>query len=47
MLLQGSITQGSAIIWSDPGFIVVGAEVVGFYLVGSRFHDDLLGEEMT
>ena len=37
----------SVVIWSDPGFTVAEDEVVGFYLVGSRFHGNLLGEEMN
>ena len=44
MLLLGSITQESVVIWSDPGFIVAEDGVVSCYLVGSRFHGNLLGD---
>ena len=48
ILLLGNITQISVVIWLDPGFTVAEDEVVGCYLVGSRFHNDLLGrDELT
>ena len=47
MLLLGNIAHTSAVIWSDLGFIVAKDEVVGYYLVGSRFHGNLPEEEVS
>ena len=47
MLSLGNIVRMSAVIWSDPGYAVAEDEVVGCYLVGSRFHGNLLEKEMN
>ena len=47
MLLLGNIAHMSVVIWSGLGFTVAEDEVVGCYLVRSRFHGNLLEDEIN